>query len=40
MEGFELNIVLGVVCVIGYFCFTRLCKFLVQIRNNNSDELR
>lgn len=40
MEGFELIIVLGVVCVIGYFCFTRLCKFLVQIRNNNSDELR
>ncbi len=40
MEGFELIIVFVAVCVIGYFCFTRLCKFLVEIRNNNSDELR
>ena len=35
MEGFELIIVLGAVCVIGYFGFTRLCRFLVNIRNSD-----
>jgi hypothetical protein len=37
MEGFELIVVFGAVCVIGYFCFTRLCKFLVEIRNNDQN---
>ena len=35
MEGFELIIVLGVVCVVGYIGFTRLCRFLVNIRNSD-----
>ena len=37
MEGFELIVVFVAVCVIGYFFFTSLCKFLVVIRNNDQN---
>lgn len=37
MEGFELIIVLIAVCVIGYYGFTRLCRFLVKIRNSDQN---